>query len=128
MVKMNMPTHQRGKGLFISRKSSSQTWPLVPSLLISILILLVRHNSNAQPNIPSKEMAVMNIGQKLLVKSLILFSFGFTATCVAVFIYSLLSLLVFKRQIGGIFKVWCVSALPNPNQNAYENDEAKDGG
>ena len=47
----------------------------------------------------------MNIGQKLLVKSLILFSFGFTATCVAVFIYSLLSLLVFKRQIGRIFKV-----------------------
>jgi membrane-bound metal-dependent hydrolase YbcI (DUF457 family) len=73
-------------------------------------------------------MAVMNTGQKLLVKSLILFSFGFTATYVAVFIYSLLTLLVFKRQIGRIFKIRCVSALPNPNHNAYEYDKAKNRG
>ena len=70
----------------------------------------------------------MNTGQKLLVKSLILFSFGFTATCVAVFIYSLLTLLVFKRQIGRIFKIRCVSALPNPNHDSYEYDEAKNRG
>jgi len=39
--------------------------------------LLVSHNSKAQPKMPSREMVVMKIGQKLFVKSLILFSFGF---------------------------------------------------
>ncbi len=39
----------------------------------------------------------MNTGQKLLVKSLILFSFGFYCHLRGSFIFSLLTLLVFKR-------------------------------
>jgi hypothetical protein len=71
---MNIHTHQRGNGLFISRKFSSHTWPLVLSPFgLVAFILLVSHNNKAQPITPPTEMTVMNIGQKLLVKSLILF-------------------------------------------------------
>lgn len=70
----------------------------------------------------------MNTGQKLLVKSLILFSFVFAAAYEAVLSLVVKSLLVFEWQIGCIFKVCRVSALPNPNHDAYEYDETKNGG
>src|SRR5678815_2028139 len=49
-VMMNSHSHQRGSGLFSSRRSSSQTWPVVCSVLApSPGVRRVHHNSHRQP-------------------------------------------------------------------------------
>jgi hypothetical protein len=49
---MNSHIHQRGSGLFISRRSSSQTWPVVLSLAITLRLLAMasstRHSDQAE--------------------------------------------------------------------------------
>ena len=70
MVITNSPTHHRGKGLFISRKSSSQTCPVVLSAPETTFLRDVAHNKTAQATMPPKVMAVMYTDQKLLMKSL----------------------------------------------------------
>ena len=70
---MNKPTHHSGKGLFISRRSSSHTWPVVPSYSCAETFTLAENYSkNAQYTIPKIEMADTKIDQKLLVKSLMI--------------------------------------------------------
>ena len=71
MVIRNKPTHQRGKGLFISRKSPSQTWPVVLSSAVMALALPLKYNSSKQATMPTKEIPATYKDQKLLVKSLI---------------------------------------------------------
>ncbi len=42
-VMMNKYTHQRGSGLFISRKSPSQTWPVVLSVAgLTLVVPLIQ--------------------------------------------------------------------------------------
>jgi hypothetical protein len=56
MVMINKPTHQRGSGLFISRKSPSQTWPVVLSLSVMALALPLNHSSSKQAKMPTNAM------------------------------------------------------------------------
>ena len=71
MVKTNKPTHQRGKGLFISRRSPSHTWPVVLSLWNGTFLRAVIQSSSSQAAMLATEMAAMHTDQRLFVKSLI---------------------------------------------------------
>ncbi len=68
----NSHTHQRGKGLFISRKSPSQTCPVVLSLVTMPFDLPTTMSSSRQTKIPTTVIPAMYIDQKLFVKSLII--------------------------------------------------------
>ena len=70
MVMMNKPTHQRGSGLFISRRSPSQTWPVVLSLAVMALALPLNHNKSRQAMMLTSVMPATYKCQKLLMKSL----------------------------------------------------------
>ncbi len=48
IVMTNSHIHQRGIGLFISRRSPSHTWPVVLSLRATPLVRAVIHNSSTQ--------------------------------------------------------------------------------
>ena len=54
----NSQTHQRGSGLFISRRSPSQTWPVVLSLAVMALALPLNHSSSRQARMLTSVMAV----------------------------------------------------------------------
>ena len=70
MVMMNKPTHQRGSGLFISRRSPSQTWPVVLSLAVMALALPLNHSKAKQAMMLTSVMPATYKCQKLLMKSL----------------------------------------------------------
>jgi hypothetical protein len=53
---MNRYTHHRGKGLFISRRSPSQTWPVVLSAEAITRVLPLAHKKKAHARMLTKVM------------------------------------------------------------------------
>ncbi|MNL63099.1 hypothetical protein D3C87_1871910 [compost metagenome] len=70
MVMTNSHTHQRGSGLFISTRSSSQTWPVVLSALAITFLRPANQSRMPQAMMPPRVSVVTKTDQKLLVKSL----------------------------------------------------------
>src|SRR5688572_26882151 len=67
---MNRPTHQSGRGLFISVRSPSHTWPVVLSLRGATFLREVTHSSSRQATMPTRVAPEMKRDQKPWSKSL----------------------------------------------------------
>ena len=72
-VMMNKYTHQRGRGLFISFKSSSQVWPVVLSPEALTLVVPLIHSKTKQATMLKIVRPATYRCQNSLVKSLMVF-------------------------------------------------------
>ena len=68
----NKYTHQRGSGLFISRRSSSHTWPVVLSSALLTVVVPLIHSKTKHAKILMRVRPATYRCQKSLVKSLMM--------------------------------------------------------